>query len=182
MKQTNIQERKRYAEVVDDIPTPVQIPNTKKTVYLCGLKPYTLERLTGLWRDRDLNAIPDDTVSTLKSIRSDSYFTIKAAILFVLNDYWKIIFFFRIMVWWWSKVLGYTEEQIAPIIVEGKKKVPLTAHWKNMVYLTDMRTDRIKMTKKEAEQYLLEQILDTKHHLSKSSPAMEEQGDSSSAS
>lgn len=43
-----------------------------------------------------------------------------------------------------------------PIIVEGKKKLPLTAHWRNMASSVDMRMDWMKMTKKEAEQYRAE--------------------------
>ena len=56
----------------------------------------------------------------------------------------------------WGKLWGFTEEQVEPIIVEGKKKLPLTAHWRNMASSVDMRMDWMKMTKKEAEQYRAE--------------------------
>ena len=180
MEQPDIQGRKEYAEAAYDTPSEVRIPGTKKKVKLRGLKPYTLEKLTKVWLDRDIETIPEDSASTLKSMSTEPYFAIKTALLFVLNDYWKINLFHRIMVWWWGKVLGYTEEQMSPIIEEGKKKIPLMAHWTNMVYLTDMRTDWMKMTKKEAGQYQAELLLAAKQHSLKSSHASEGQDISSS--
>ena len=69
---------------------------------------------------------------------------------------------------------------MSPIILEGKKKVQLTAHWTNMAYSVDMRSDWIKMTKEEAEQYRAELLSVAKQLSSKSSPATEGQGVSSS--
>ena len=180
MKQADLKARQEYHEVVFDKPTRVAIPGTKKNVFLRGVKPYTLERLTQLWLERDEASAPSDSASTLKNMCVEPYFAVKEALLFVLNDYWKIRLFFPILSWWWGKVLGYTEDQMLPIILEGKKKLPLTAHWTNMAYSVDMRTDWIKMTKAEAEQYRAELLSVAKHHSSKSSLATEGQGDSSS--
>ena len=173
MKQADIDARREYDEIVNDIPTKVQIPGTKKTVSLRGVKPYTIERLTRLWIERDTNALPEDAASTLKSMCSEPYFAVKEALLFVLNDYWKIRLFHGIMSWWWGKMKGYTEEQMTPIILEGKKKLPLTAHWTNMAFSTDMRMDMVKMTRKEAEQYRAEQLSALKQLSSRNSPATE---------
>ena len=69
-----------------------------------------------------------------------------------------------------------------PIIQEGKKKLPLTAHWMNMAFSVDMRNDWMKMTTKEAKEYQAELLSEMKALSSKNSPNTEEQGDSSSAS
>ena len=69
---------------------------------------------------------------------------------------------------------------MSPIIIEAKKKIPLIAHWTNMAYSADMRTDWIKMTKDEAEQYQAGLLLAAKQISSSSSLATEEQEDSSS--
>ena len=180
MKQADINARQRLNEVADDIATEVQIPGTKKIVSLRGVKPYTLERITKLWIERDTMAIPEDSASTLKSMCAEPYFAVKEALYFVLNGYWKSRLFHRIMSWWWGKVKGYTDEQMLPIILEGKKKLPLTAHWMIMAYSADMRTDMTKMTKKEAEQYRAELLSVAKQLSSKNSPVMGEQSDSSS--
>lgn len=182
MKQADINARQGLDEVVDDSPAIVKIPGTKKSVSLRGVKPYTLERITKLWLERDSMSIPEDSASTLKSMCSEPYFAVKEALYFVLNDYWKIRLFHRIMSWWWGKVKGYTDEQMLPIILEGKKKLPLTAHWMIMAYSSDMRTDMMKMTKTEAEQFRAELLSAASRLSSKNSPATGEQGGSSSAS
>jgi hypothetical protein len=179
MKQVDLQARKEYHEVVFDKPTIVAIPGTKKSVSLRGVKPYTLERLTQLWLERDTSSAPDDSASTLKSMCIEPYFAVKEALLFVLNDYWKIRLFHRIMSWWWGKIKGYTDEQMLPIILEGKKKLPLTAHWMIMAYSSDMRTDMIKMTKTEAEQFRAELLSAANQLSSKNSLVTEGQSDSS---
>lgn len=180
MKQADIKARQRLSEVADDAPTIVEIPDTKKKVSLRGVKPYTLERITQLWLQRDTMAISDNSASTLKSMCSEPYFAVKEALYFVLNDWWKINLFHRFMTFWWGKVKGYTDEQMLPIILEGKKKLPLTAHWMIMAYSSDMRTDMVKMTKTEAEQFRAELLSAAKQLSSKSSHATEGQDESSS--
>ena len=80
----------------------------------------------------------------------------------------------------WGKWRGYTDAQMMPIIIEGKKKIPLTAHWTVMAFTADMRTDWMNLTKKEAEQYQAERLLAANQLLSKSSPNTGRQGGSSS--
>lgn len=162
-----------------DLPTEVEIPGTKKRVHLRGVKPYTLEKITELWLKRDSMSIPEDSASTLKSMCSEPYFAIREALYFVLNSWWKINLFHRFLTFWWSKVKGYTDEQMLPIILEGKKKLPLTAHWTIMAYSADMRTDMVKMTKTEAEQFRAELLSAASRLSSKNSPATEGQGVSS---
>ena len=167
-------------ENANDTPTVVQIPGTKKSVKISGVKPYTLEKVTQLWLKRDSMAIPEDTASTMRSMCSEPYFAVREALYFVLNDWFKINLFHRVLTFWWAKVKGYTEEQMLPIIMEGKKKLPLTEHWMIMAYSADMRTDMVKMTKKEAEEYRAELLSVAKQLSSRSSLAMGERGDSSS--
>lgn len=179
MEQVNIQARAGLDEIAFDTPTIVPIAGTKKSVSLRGVKPYTIERLTRLWVERELANIPKDSASTLKSMCDEPYFAVKEALLFVLNDYWKIRLFFPFLSWWWGKIKGYTEEQMLPIIMEGKKKVLLTAHWSNMACSVDMRNDWIKMTRTEAEQYRAELLSVAKQLSSKNSLATETPNDSS---
>ena len=180
MKQVDKKARQNHAEVVFDLPTKIRIPGTKKTVSLRGVKPYTIERLTLLWLERDAESHPHSSSETLKSLCVEPYFAVKEALLYVLNDYWKIRLFFPFLSWWWGKIKGYTEEQMSPIILEGKKKLPLTAHWMNMAYSVDTRNDWMRMTKTEAEQYRAELLSAAKQLSSKNSLATETQEDSSS--
>ena len=181
MNQPNLSARREYDAIVNNTPTKVAIEGTKKSVKLTGMKPYTIERLTSLWLSRDM-AIQEDSSSVLKDLCQEPYFAVKEACLFVLNGYWKIRLLYPIMWRIWGKLRGYTEAQMMPIIQEGKKKLPLTAHWTNMVFSVDMRNDWMKMTTKEAEQYRAELLSAAKALSLKNSSNMEEQGDSFSAS
>ena len=180
MKSIDVKARQELNEITGNKPAIVGIPGTQKVVKLYGVKPYTLEKITELWIERDVNAVPEDSASTLKSMCSEPYFAVREALYFVLNSWWKINLFHKFLTFWWGKVKGYTEEQMLPIILEGKKKLPLTAHWMIMAYSADMRTDMMKMTKKEAEQYRAELLSVAKQLSSKNSPATGEQGGSSS--
>ena len=155
MRQPDLSARREYDEIVNDTPTIVAIQGTKKTVKLRGIKPYTIECLTRLWLKRDMR-VAGDSAGTLKDLCTEPYFTVKEACLFVLNSYWRIKILYPFMWRIWGKWRGYTEEQMAPIIQLGKKKLPLMAYWTNMAYSVDMRTDWMKMTAKEAEQYRAE--------------------------
>ena len=179
MKQADIKARQGLNEIVGNTPAIVEIPGTKERVKVYGVKPYTLEKITELWLERDVNAAPEDSASTLKSLCTEPYFAVKEALYFVLNSWWKINLFHKILTFWWGKVKGYTDEQMLPIILEGKKKLPLTAHWMIMAYSADMRMDMMKMTKTEAEQYRAELLSAANRLLSKNSLPTAQQEDSS---
>lgn len=86
----------------------------------------------------------------------------------ILNHDIKIRLFYPLL-WRWL-AFRYDETQIAPIVEEGKKKLPLMAHYGTMAYSLDMRTDLMKMTKREAEQYRAELLLGAKRLSAKTSP------------
>lgn len=89
--QPDINARRAYTDIVEDMPTIVPIPRTNRSVMLRGIKPYTIERLTRLWQERELySTMPKTSGDTLKSMAIEPYFTIKEAVLMVLNSYWKI--------------------------------------------------------------------------------------------
>ena len=168
MKQPGLKARKEYRAIVEDLPSVVRIPGTRRKVKIRGMKPYTLERLTDLWLERDAVSAPEDSSDTLRSMCVEPYFSVREACLIVLNSYWRIRLFYPLMWRIWGKWIGYTEEQMSPIIDEGKKKLPLAAHWRNMAFSTDMRTDWMKMTAKEAEQYRAELLSAAKQLSSRS--------------
>jgi len=180
MKQVSTSARRDYYDIVEDIPTTVAIPGTKKTVKVRGIKPYTIECLTKLWLERENTIVPEDSADTLKSLCIEPYFAIKEAVLLTLNSWWKIHLLYGLKWRIWAKIKGYTEAQMSPIIQEGKKKLPLMAHWTNMAFSVDMRNDWMKMTTKEAEQYRAELLSVASQVSSRSSQSTEGRGDSSS--
>ena len=163
MKQPGLKARKEYRAIVEDLPSVVRIPGTRRKVKIRGMKPYTLERLTDLWLERDAVSAPEDSSDTLRSMCVEPYFSVREACLIVLNSYWRIRLFYPLMWRIWGRWIGYT-------------------HWRNMAFSTDMRTDWMKMTAKEAEQYRAELLSAAKRLSSRSGRSTEGRGGSSSGS
>lgn len=174
MKQPDKRARQAYREVVEDTPTSIAIAGTRRTVQVRGMKPYTIECLTKLWGQREMS-VPTDSAETLKAECEDSYFSIKCACIMTINSYWGLRFIYPFKWRIWAFLYEYTEAQMEPIIAEGKKKLPLDSFWRNMVFLTDMRADWMKMTRKEAETFQAEQISAVNALLSRSTQPTESQ-------
>lgn len=183
MNRPSIGQRKEYFDIVADAPAAVRIPGTRKVVRITGIKPYTMERLTALWLERDLASVEvKDGSDVLKDMAKEPYFAVREACIFVLNSYWKLRLVYPFMWRIWAYLRGYTDSQMEPVILEGKKKLQLEAHWRVMAYSLDMRTDMMMMTKKEAEQYRAELLSAEKLLSLKTFQSMAGQGDSSSVS
>ena len=166
MKQPTLEQRKEYLDIVEDSVSVVPIKGTKRSVRLRWIKPYTMERITKVWLERDLAAAKiKDGSDVLKDLAVEPYFAFREAALMILNNDIKIRLFYWIY-WRWL-AFRYNETQIAKVIEEGKKKLPLFSHYEIMVYSLDMRTDAIKMTTKEAEQYRVDLLSGAKPLLSK---------------
>lgn len=155
-------------DIVEDSVSIVPIKGTKRTVRLRWMKPYTMERITKVWIERDLaSAKIEGGADVLKDLCKEPYFAFKEAALMVLNHDIKIRLFYGIY-WRWL-AFRYSEEQITGIITEGKKKLPLMAHYEVMAFSMDIRTDWMAMTKKEARQFQAELLLDARRLSSRTS-------------
>jgi len=169
MNQPDIQARKEYVDIVENSVSVVPIAGTRRSVRLRWMHPYTMERITKVWIERDLAAKEvENGAAVLKDLCEEPYFTFKEAALMILNHDLKIRFFYPIY-WRWLS-MRYTEPQMLPIIEEGKKKLPLEAHYMSMVFSKDMNAAMRKMTKAEAVQYQAELLSAVKQHSSRTSP------------
>ncbi len=162
-------------DIVENSVSVVPIKGTRRKVRIRWMKPYTIERITKVWIERDLaSASVNKGSDVLKDLAKEPYFAFKEAALMILNHDIKIRLFYGLY-WRWL-AFRYNETQMVDIIDEGKKKLPLMAHYGILVYSLDMRTDAMKMTKKEAEQYRAELLLEANQLSSKTSPSTEGQG------
>lgn len=168
MKQPTLEQRKEYLDIVENSVTVVPIKGTKRSVRLRWMHPYTIERITRVWIERDLSSAKiTEGADVLKDLAKEPYFAFKEAALMILNNDIKIRLFYGFY-WRWL-AFRYNETQMLDIIEVGKKKLNLMAHYGIMAYSLDMRTDWVKMTKKEAEQYQAELLLAAKQLSSKTS-------------
>ena len=169
MKQPTLEQRKEYMDIVNNSITKVLIPGTKRSVKLHWMHPYTIERITRVWIERDFASAKVASGSDVaKDLCKEPYFAFKEAALMILNNDLKIRLFYWIY-WRWLS-FRYTESQMVPIISEGKKKVNLMAHYETMAYSMDMRADMMEMTTKEAERYRQELLSAERRLSSKTSP------------
>lgn len=156
-------------DIVGNSVSVVPIIGTRRKVRLRWMKPYTIERITDVWLERDLAAAEIEKGSDVaKDLCKEPYFAFKEAALMILNHDLKIRLFYGLYWRWLAR--RYSEAQMLPIIAEGKKKFMLEAHYNIMAYSLDMRTDLVRMTKKEAEQYQAELLLAMKQRSSRTSP------------
>lgn len=175
MKQPTLEQRKEYMDIVENSVSVVPIKGTKRKVRIRWIKPYTMERITKVWLERDMAAAKvADGPSVLKDLCKEPYFAFKEAALMILNHDIKIRLFYGIY-WRWL-AFRYNETQMEDIILEGKKKLPLMAHYAIMAYSLDMREDTMMMTKKEAEQYRAELLLEENRRSARTSRGMDGQG------
>lgn len=178
--QPTLAQRRDYVAHESAEPSRVLIPGTKRTITLREMHPGTIEKITKIWIERDLaSAEVNNGSELLKDLVKEPYFAFKEAAAYYLNHDIKLRLFWPFLWRWWA--FRYTESQMLPIIQEGKKKLPAWTHYEVMVYSMDTRTDWMKLTKKEAEQYQAEQALALKRRSSKTSPPTDSQeGDSES--
>lgn len=162
-------------DIVGNSVSVVPIIGTRRKVRLRWMKPYTIERITDVWLERDLAAAEIEKGSDVaKDLCKEPYFAFKEAALMILNHDLKIRLFYGLYWRWLAR--RYSEAQMLPIIAEGKKKFMLEAHYNIMAYSLDMRTDLVRMTKKEAEQYQAELILAQKRLSARTSPNTDSPG------
>lgn len=178
IKQPDKYTRKELIDIISGKYDIVNIPDTNRRVKIYALHPYTLERLTKLWNERDISR-PSNTETTMKELSKDFYFNHKLAALFVLNGFFKINLFFSFLWRWYAYIRGYKEYQLTEIINTAKKKLPLIEYYRNIILTLDMREDWMTMTEKEAEQYQAELISAVNTHSLKNTLNTEKQDISS---
>lgn len=135
IEQPQIEDEKLLNEVMEDSVDVVSIKNTNKKYKIGWLKKGTMRKISS---------------ETLKDGEDDAL-SAKTAALVILNNYWKIKFFYPILWRWFFYIKEYSDEQLSDIIAVGKKKVPYIQFLTNTILVTGMRDTIMTMTKKEAE-------------------------------
>ena len=138
--QPGIEQEKELNSLIENGATDVNIPGTKRTYRLRWLKHEATRKITSIlhnMKDGD-----DDKISC------------KAAAVIVLNDFWKIKFLYWLKWRWFYYVRQYTDNQLLPLIMEGKKKVPLEAFLRTTMLVIEMRDTIMTMKKEEVHHFL----------------------------
>lgn len=132
-RQPTDDEQRELNAVIENEATEVKVRN--KTYKVKGLHKETMRKMT----DVMLNCNEESQVSS------------KCAALIILNGFFKIKLFYWFLWRWVHYVMQYSDEELATLIEEGKKKVPVQAYYQNTILLIGMKDTMVAMTRKEAE-------------------------------
>lgn len=137
--------------------TKVSVPFTKKVYKIGYLKPYTTEKVTSVMLKGDAG-LPDEASEEefMKLMSKKSKVLAKIASIIILNNFFKIKLFHAIHWRWLHYVKQYDYGQLMPIIMEGKKKIPVIPYAMSMGLSVTMMETMKNLTKKEAKQFHLE--------------------------
>lgn len=149
MQEPTIQDEKDLLSIQQNEKEKISILRTNKIVKIGWMKGYTLERLSKLELKEGLKA---DDAESETVIEQRSKFMAKAASLCILNGI--KIFFFHPFYWRYIYyVKGYAFDQLEPIIVLAKKKVPAASWYIASALVARMKITNMTMTTKEAERF-----------------------------
>lgn len=125
MEQPELATRIKLAQIEANKVEVVTIPGSKKKLKIGFLHDYTVQKITELLLEREEieeAARNGDSNEVMRSAVKHPYFSIKMAVLAVLNDPLKIALFYPLKWRWWAFVRRYNESQIASVTMAIQKK------------------------------------------------------------
>ena len=119
------------------------------------LKPVTIEKLSRLLiRKASTDDKDKEADEILNAVLTDTKLACKTAAIYLLDGYWKLKFRYWYLWRWFYYIRQYSNDQLQDILVEGKKKVPLTQFLTLTMSLTEARVTLMMMRTEEAERIL----------------------------
>ena len=125
MNQPELATRVALSQLEANKTEEILIPGTKKKVKISFLHDYTIQKITELLLEREEleeAAKKGDSAEVMRSAVKHPYFSIKMAVLAVLNSPVKIVLFYPLIWRWWAFVKKYNEAQIASVTTAIQKK------------------------------------------------------------
>ena len=157
IEQPSVESQREYASLRDNDATIVSVLGTKKKYKLRWLKNGQIDRLSRLLiRKGDTDNEDGTKDSPLDAIMEDSKLACKAAAIYILDGYWKLKFRYWYLWRWFYYIRQYDNDQLQPILEEGKKKVPLMQFLMTTMSLTAAKATVMNMRMEEAERTLQE--------------------------
>lgn len=134
------EQEKELNDIIENGTSEVRIPGTKRKFKVRWLKAETTRKITSI--------LHNDT--------DDRKISCKVAAAIVLNDFWKMRALYWVAWRWFYYVRQYTEAQLLPVVMEGKKKVPQAAYYSLIMLAIGMRDTIMTMKKEEVQRFLQE--------------------------
>ena len=155
IEQPSRDEQREYVSARDNDATIVAIKGTKKKYKLRWLRNGQIEKLSRLLiRKASTDDKDKDADDILNAVLSDTKLACKTAAIYLLDGYWKLKFRYWYLWRWFYYIRQYSNDQLQDILVEGKKKVPLTQFLTLTMSLTEAKVTLMMMRTEEAERIL----------------------------
>ena len=158
VSQPSLAAQQNYASIIADTPTVVSVPRTKKKYKIFWLCNGQLEKLAMILvrkKKVDNDDVSDPDSDPFSVITDDLKTSCKAAAIYVLHGYWTLKFKYWFLSLWFYYVRQYDNIQLMPLLMEGKKKVPLEQYLWTITFLTGARGTLMQMRMEEAEAELI---------------------------
>lgn len=150
-------EQREYVSVRDNDATIVGILGTKKKYKIRWIKKGQLVKLSRLLIHKgDTDNEDKENKDLLSMIIADSKLSCKAAAIYILDGYWKLLFLYPFLWRWFYYVKQYDDIQLKDLLEEGKKKVRQAEFFIVTMSLIGAKATLMTMTAKEAERTLQE--------------------------
>ena len=157
ISQPTDEEQRNYVSLRDNDATIVRILGTKKTYKLRWVKKGQLVKLSRLLVHKgDTDNEDKKEEDILSMIIADSKLSCKAAAIYILDGYWKLLFLYPLLWRWFYYVKQYDDIQLKELLEEGKKKVRQNEFFIVTMSLIGAKATLMTMTAKEAEHTLQE--------------------------
>ena len=158
VSQPSFAAQQNYASIIADTPTEVSIPRTKKKYKIFWLCNGQLEKLSMILirkKKVDNDDISDPDSDPFSAITDDLKTSCKTAATYILHGYWTLKLKYWFLWRWFYYVRQYDNIQLMPLLLEGKKKVPLEQYLLTITLLTGARGTLMQMRMEEAEAELI---------------------------
>lgn len=171
MKQPSTKAQQQLQSIDTGGKTVVEIPRSKDRVSVGWLKPYTTHRFSAEYLRAE---IPSDTSDKqqLLLVLGKPNLGYKLASYLILNNFWKIKFFHWMYWRWLAYIKQYDDDQLANIIIEGKKKMTVESRFLIMGFSALILETMMNQTKKEAVQWRAELMSAFDQPSEKSTPGL----------
>lgn len=149
--------QREYMSLAENDATIVSILGTKKKYKIRWLKNGQVMKLGRLLiHKQETDEKDEKETSVWQEFVDDNKLACKAAAIIILDGFWKLKFRYWFLWRWFYYIKQYNNDQLQPILDEGKKKVPLAQFYVTTMSLTEAKATLMNMRTKEAERILRE--------------------------
>ena len=152
MYDVTTEDEQELMDINDDAVSTITLPHSGKKVKIGYLKPYCTERVTRKLLKSDNLTIKKE-IDAVNLLRKKSKLSSQIVALILLNNFFKIKFFYPLYWRWLYYVKEYTYDEMFPIVLLAKKKTGLDQFGLLISVAATIMETQMMLTTKQAKQF-----------------------------